>query len=752
MDLQFLDNTDADDALTELHDPAHYLGFLQVMAHFSNYSWRNVYLIYTQMPHATKLADFDTWKKTYGRSVKQGSTTIKINAPVEQKPKKRFVEKTDPTTGVVMLDDSGKRIMEEIIIVQPPQFKLVRLLDVSQTNGEPLPILAGNVLDNEPLQQAFEDVLKGLCADGVHAGIQSMLTHITVANIDNAGSDNGNFISDSIIYVVCRRFGIDSDFADFDPATVDFIDADTLEIIRKQSNGIISTIEDKFTLLCNERNLDPMTLPKPAEPIHKVEQATVTVVEPPAKAIETPPPVQPATLSQPAQTDPQPLKHLPDPTITIAERNDYGYTRPELLPLTKDHAMALFQRDMTVYALHKNNTEAMAHYVSDIQNHDGIFGIAYGNWQNSREYIALASGNPEAIQEARFVYDGGDSFAVYQIKHDDSPLGYKSYEEIQTKGLDISRQNYNLVYTAALPAPPSDTPEGLFMWVNAELLDDYKGRAMAISDVLSIKKDGAITSHYANGRTFKELLSFVGEEGRKPKIASVTVAGIVGNELQTEPQAETPTIFPTFDISTEVTPPQLPAQPQVQPQTQLDPQSPQASISETPPSDPSEPMPPNELPDNAASIDIYRLSVSEAEKHNAMPAHELSRKVDIACAKVIDEAIQHHKDGTSRYDLATPADVLLEEYGKNRMMWVLAKHMLARPKGFTQDNLTWANDFVNDETGSGDEIPAFAINTHPAVINAFVAQLRDTLNQKRTFSHVMRKAKIKSDAHNNSGS
>ena len=744
MNFIFLDSKDKDeDAIAMLCDSVHYQGFLNVMAYFSNYSWRNIFLIYQQMPHATKLADFDTWKKTYGRGVKFGTTAIKINAPIEQKPKTRLIAKTDPTTGEVMLDDNGKRIMEEKIIAQPPRFELVRLLDVSQTKGEPLPILAGNVTANELLQQAFIDVLRAMLQTsdmlGADSDIWKVVKHITherLANLDITGTNALDFIVASVAFVVCHRFGVDYDF---DPADTNIIDAAILEIITKQSNGIISTIEDNFTLLCDERNLDPMTLPKAAEPISKVEPAVVSKVELPTETSTETPQVQLITSTQQAEQmaivepKPQPLKYPPDPTITVAERNQYGYTRPELLPLNKDRAIALFQRDMTVYMLHKNNTEDIAHYVSDIQNHDGIFGIAHRNWQNSREYIALSSGNPEDRLEGKFIFDGGNSFAVYQVKEDNTLLCFKSYEELKAMALDISRHNYKLVYTA--PLPPSDTPEGIFMWVNAEQLDDYKGRAMAISDVVSIKKDGVITSYYANGRTFKELLDFVGEEGRRPR--AVEVVAVVETEPQAKQETETPA--PT---TTESQSPQLP-QTQTQQQTQTHPDT------NTPPP-PADTEPPPDLPKDRASVDVYRLSRSDAEKHNALPTYELSRKIDVECAQVISESIQHHKEGKNIYDFVTPAEILLEEYGKNRMLWVLSKHILARLKGFTQDNLTWADKIVNDGTWSGDNEPAFVINTHHAVIDAFVTELQNVLDQEHSFSYKLRKAKQKSDAHNNS--
>jgi hypothetical protein len=123
--------------------------------------------------------------------------------------------------------------------------------------------------------------------------------------------------------------------------------------------------------------------------------------------------------------------------------------------------------------------------------------------------------------------------------------------------------------------------------------------------------------------------------------------------------------------------------------------------------------------------------------------------MDIDCAEAIAEAIQAHKKGDSRYDLITPAGKLLKTYGRERMMWVLCKHILAKPTGFTKNNLSWAKAYVEDNTGSGDEPPAFTVKVHTNVLDAFAKQLRVILNQKPSFSEKMKDAKKKSEARNN---
>jgi hypothetical protein len=847
MDFQLLNKMDESDMLAELVDPAGYRGYLQTMSHFSSYSWRNVFLIFKQVPNASKLADYDTWKNQYGRTIIRDSTAIRIKVPVPQEPVKKMVTKTDPTTGTAVLDENGKRIMVEVITEAPMKFKQSNFFDISQTKGAPVPVLAGDVLSDESLNRAFTDVLKTMSFSDEQADIYSMVRQIVLGKIENNVSDKNGLNIDSIIFVVCRRFGVETD--------IDFIgldrllDADALETIVNQSDGLITDIESRFAAVCKERGLDPMTLYDPAEPsvdnsteppkvitavtsshngtkldneskqavavpyIKELRTAAVTGVEfsqyhvkpistgetvekaqeseriePMIQSAQTTeattqstpltPQFQPTEKSKPVKpTEPPTLKHPPDTSITITERNQYGYTRPELLPLNKDRAIVLFRREMTIFLLHKDNTEVIALYDSDIHNHNGIFGVAYNVWQNSREYIGLASGNPEDRLEAKFIFDTGDSFAVYQTEPDKSSAAYKSYEELQKNELSIDRRQYHLIYTAPLPDPPSDTPAGIFMWVTAseQLLDGYKGRAMAISDILSIKKDGVITSHYANGRTFKQLLDFVGEEGRgivrvrekgaevkeienaaysssvmentlNDKQTSETVVSNTSNDEavvvatteqphQSQPQNEqsaTSAALIETTLSSEVTPEQTATVQTAATQT--------ASTQSSPPA----------LPEIRTEVSVYKLSFEKADEYGVTDTYDLSRRTDIDCAEAIDKAIKTNKKNGNRYDLATPTGALLERYGKERMTWVLSKHILFVPQKFSEANISWTKEFVNEELGTGDEKPTFTLNTHHAVLEAFINQFRKLLDRTPTFDERMKAAKKKSEAFNKS--
>ena len=74
--------------------------YLEVMARFHNYSFRNSWLILLQRPTATRVAGFRQWEKL-GRNVKKGEKGIGIFAPMIYRNKKdskesRFQMRTVP--------------------------------------------------------------------------------------------------------------------------------------------------------------------------------------------------------------------------------------------------------------------------------------------------------------------------------------------------------------------------------------------------------------------------------------------------------------------------------------------------------------------------------------------------------------------------------------------------------------------------------------------------------------------------------
>ena len=127
----------------ELFQSEQYLEYLHTMARFHNYSVNNTIMIHMQMPHATHVAGFNKWKNKFGRHVKKGEKGLTILAPTPYK--KRIEEmKLDPETKVPMRDKGGNIITEEKV-VEIPLFRPVKVFDVSQTEGQPLPSLTASL-------------------------------------------------------------------------------------------------------------------------------------------------------------------------------------------------------------------------------------------------------------------------------------------------------------------------------------------------------------------------------------------------------------------------------------------------------------------------------------------------------------------------------------------------------------------------------------------------------------------------------
>lgn len=75
----------------------------------------------------------------------------------------------------------------------------------------------------------------------------------------------------------------------------------------------------------------------------------------------------------------------PDPYISQAELQAFGYTAPDMLPISTDFALELMERDVTVYMLHRDNTEAMAFDSEDLAMHIGMFGVTTEDWNAIKE-------------------------------------------------------------------------------------------------------------------------------------------------------------------------------------------------------------------------------------------------------------------------------------------------------------------------------------------------------------------------------
>mgnify|MGYP000260038665 CR=1 FL=1 len=206
---------------------------------------------------------------------------------------------------------------------------------------------------------------------------------------------------------------------------------------------------------------------------------------------------------------------MPDPVLTQDDLEKCGYLDGDLLPLSKERAYELMERDLTVYIIQEGENPVMAFDTADLDAHDGIFALPREEWEESPEFDKLVKDRMDHQEEREqaFLSHKGDCFAIYQVKHTDElrDIRYEGLEWLQSIGRTVQRDNYELVYTA--PLLPSDlkgdTTEQLFYRFNNEHPADYGHPSMSVSDIVAIKRDGKVSCHYCDSFGFEQIPGFL---------------------------------------------------------------------------------------------------------------------------------------------------------------------------------------------------------------------------------------------------
>ena len=227
---------------------------------------------------------------------------------------------------------------------------------------------------------------------------------------------------------------------------------------------------------------------------------------------------------------------LPDPMIGLWEMEEYGYARGEMLPLTQERALELFDHDLPVYLLHEDGSETMVNDRKQIIAHEGIFGIAKGenpawlDWENEKSLRALQEELAEgrANKEVQLLYGDSDKYGIYQLK--DIPemreFQFAGTESLKRRGIikdnydAIKPENYNLVYVGGLSElqrrTQSATLEAVYEKFNVDHPADYKGHSLSVSDIVVLHEDGKNSAHFVDSFGFTKLPDFIrGLEGVK---------------------------------------------------------------------------------------------------------------------------------------------------------------------------------------------------------------------------------------------
>lgn len=287
-----------EEGVTKLYESERYKEYLRTMSKFYNYSAPNCVLILNQCPEASYVAGYKTWQTNFERKVKKGETGIQILAPVK-KQKEILVPRVDKSTGTPVLNEYGKQIQDRETI-RTTSFRVTHVYDISQTEGKELPTIVTQLtndvtnfdsvvdalrdaspvpIDFEPLNKANgyyshtkkcivvkdslpeEQKIKTIIHEMAHATM-----HDSERNKSLPDSRTREVQAESVAYIVCQHFGVDSSDYSFGYIGAWSSDKDMKELkssltqIQKTSNYLISNIEMQLTkrnLIVNTRKEEP---------------------------------------------------------------------------------------------------------------------------------------------------------------------------------------------------------------------------------------------------------------------------------------------------------------------------------------------------------------------------------------------------------------------------------------------------------------------------------------------------------------
>ena len=309
--------------------------------------------------------------------------------------------------------------------------------------------------------------------------------------------------AESISFAVCAYYGIATGENSFGYIAAWSKDKElkelraSLETINKTSSELITDIDRNYAEIMKEREAEIAI--ETDENTSKTAEDSIDEI---SRKVQDEEPVQAPDNG-----------YMPDPSMSIEAMNAYGYTDSDMLPLSKERALELFERDVPVYMLYEGNTEAMAFEPEDIALFSGCFGITREDWDAVKDEVPPM--DLELIKQKReraFLESPSDAYAIYQLKSDDSTadIRFMNSEYLQKKGIEPQYENYELVYTGALTKDGSQVEklEDLYRIFNVEHPQNFVGHSLSVSDIVALKQAGVVSYHYVDSIGYKELINF----------------------------------------------------------------------------------------------------------------------------------------------------------------------------------------------------------------------------------------------------
>ena len=229
--------------------------------------------------------------------------------------------------------------------------------------------------------------------------------------------------------------------------------------------------------------------------------------------------------------------------------------------------MEMFERDVPVYLLYGDNTEVMAFEQTEILNHDGIFGIDRADWEAVKEQFPVITEN--RWQKA-FQQNPADSYCIYQLRRDPklAELRFMNSQYLREHGLEPAFDHYEAVYSGSLSSDGSTEArlDDLYMKFNTAHPQNFTGNSLSVSDIVVLKQQGTVSSHYVDSVGFVQLPAFLPDNYLKNAEMSMEddygmIDGIINNGPKEQPEIKpkAPGLAALFEAARQVVQEEKPA-------------------------------------------------------------------------------------------------------------------------------------------------------------------------------------------------
>ena len=433
--------------IKELFESEKYKNYLNTMSKFHNYSFNNTLLIAMQKPDATLVAGFQAWKKNFERHVKKGEKGIRILAPAPYKVKEEQ-EKLDPETNEIMLDKDGKPVMEEVEVTIPA-FRAVSVFDVSQTDGRELPELAVSELSADV--EVYQDFMKAL----------EMVSPVPIGYEDISGEAKGYYHTEE------QRVAIQQGMS--------------------ESQTVKTAIHEVAHAKLHSRELNKNT--------DLSEQKDRNTKEVEAESIAY-------TVCQ----------HFGIDTSDYSFGYIAGWSSGKEMTELKSSLDTIRRTASEMISgielyLQELQKDRVVEQVQDSVQMPEDSELSVMKQTETKDMMEESSAN----REAQLLYGKDNQFGIYQLK--DTPeardIRFMNMDYLESKGISVNRENYDLVYTA--PLEDGTNLEDIYTKFNIDHPDDFRGHSLSVSDVVVLHQNGENTCHYVDSFGYREVPEFVQE-------------------------------------------------------------------------------------------------------------------------------------------------------------------------------------------------------------------------------------------------